>query len=332
MPHVDSDEFSDNNTEIQPNNNFCCDIDKVIKTIQLIQQDKASKHGELNEDEAEGQVCKEALSQITSESREQMIQTYYKILQIVPSLKAIINDPSKCDELATICTKMNGHIKSVCSTDASHLKNSIPHYVLPDTTKPNSLDPPIVISSDQAEMGLNHPILACWLCSADQLEEFDEDSQKAQKDLALGVIPMQAEDFPSLFWSGEMPGSDYNPDDILHRLFRSYFLVQIGQHVFLGPSHAVEYDFHHGHSCNAVLHDMMTMQAEHIAYIYIQAHFRISSLDQWNEIDGNLNYLTMYRAIVHFIQDPINTRWRDDLLKWWNIYASVFLTTNQFLF
>ena len=70
---------------------------------------------------------------------------------------------------------MNGHIKAIRSTDASHLKNSVPRYALPDPNKPNSLDPPIVTSNDRAEMGLNHPILARWLCPAEYLESFDED-------------------------------------------------------------------------------------------------------------------------------------------------------------
>lgn len=50
---------------------------------------------------------------------------------------------------------------------------------------------------------------------------------RARKDLTSGVMPMSSEDFPSLFWSGETPGKDYDPDNMLHGLFKSYFLVRV---------------------------------------------------------------------------------------------------------
>ena len=43
---------------------FNCDVDSVVKNVQLIQQDEASKHGNLDEDDTERQVREEALSQV----------------------------------------------------------------------------------------------------------------------------------------------------------------------------------------------------------------------------------------------------------------------------
>ena len=102
---------------------------------------------------------------------------------------------------------MNTTIKATQSNDATRLKTCIAQYALPNPYKPASLDPPIINANGRAEMGLNHPILAQWLCPADQLERFDENPEqyvlyshiitnsftvpsRACKDLASGAICM----------------------------------------------------------------------------------------------------------------------------------------------
>ncbi|KAH7881810.1 hypothetical protein F5I97DRAFT_2000613 [Phlebopus sp. FC_14] len=350
MPHADSDNSSDINVEqVHTKNtkkqskkitkyllfqsvysttkvtkdvvdqNLWCDVDKVIKTVQLIQQDTASKHGKLDEDNAARGVHEESLRRLSSESKEHTTRTYYKIIQIVPSLKAIIDDPLKSTELMVISSKMNVMIRSTRSNNATRLKTYIPQYAAPNPFKV-AFNPPIVSSNGRTEMGLNHPILTRWLCPADQLQRFDEDPIQAVKDLASDVISMGAEDFPTLFWSGSMPGDDC--------LFKSYFLVRVSQwsayiktafdDLNLGPSSALGGDSRATRSCNAILHNMTTVEPEHVAYICMQACFRISSKSQWSEVDEELNYYAMYRGIVSFIRDAPDTAWRDELLKWWN--------------
>ncbi|KAH7881914.1 hypothetical protein F5I97DRAFT_1991406 [Phlebopus sp. FC_14] len=171
-----------------------CDVDKVIKTVQLIQQDTASKHGKLDEDNAARGVHEESLRRLSSESKEHTTRTYYKIIQIVPSLKAIVDDPLKSTELMVISSKMNAMIRSTRSNNTTRLKTYIPQYAAPNPFKV-AFNPSIVSSNGRAEMGLNHPILTRWLCPADQLQRFDEDPIQAVKDLASGVISMGAEDF-----------------------------------------------------------------------------------------------------------------------------------------
>ena len=55
---------------------------------------------------------------------------------------------------------------------------------------------------------------------------------RARKDLASGVMPMTADNFPTLFWSGDMPGDDYDPENVCHGAFKSYFLVRVSQFNF----------------------------------------------------------------------------------------------------
>lgn len=70
---------------------------------------------------------------------------------------------------------MSGEIKNTRSTDASRLKFFIPKYASPDPDNLSIIKPPIVVTKSKAELGLNHPLLARWLCPIDRLEEYDED-------------------------------------------------------------------------------------------------------------------------------------------------------------
>lgn len=102
---------------------------------------------------------------------------------------------------------------------------------------------------------------------------------RAQKDLQSGDISMDAENFPALFWSGEHPRDDFDPENILHGVFKVYMLVWVGRHIFLGPSHALGGDSVRAtHTCNAILHGITTVEAEHITYICVQVgHFTSST-------------------------------------------------------
>ncbi|KAH7891070.1 hypothetical protein F5I97DRAFT_2071506 [Phlebopus sp. FC_14] len=246
MPHADSDNSSDINveqvhtkntkkqskkitkyllfqsvysttkvTEDVVDQNLWCDVDKMRPA------NMASWMKTMQPEEYMRRVPEDCKS---SESKEHTTRTYYKIIQIVPSLKANVDDPLKSTELMVISSKMNAMIRSTQSNNATRLKTYIPQYAAPNPFKV-AFNPPIVSSNGRAEMGLNHPILARWLCPADQLQRFNEDPIQAVKDLASGVISMGAEDFFTLFWSGSMPGDDCDSDNMLHGLFKSYFLV-----------------------------------------------------------------------------------------------------------
>jgi hypothetical protein len=69
---------------------------------------------------------------------------------------------------------MNAMIKATRSSDAARLKLHIAQYTAPNPFKA-SFDPPIVYKNGRDEMGLNHPILARWLCPVEQLKRFDTD-------------------------------------------------------------------------------------------------------------------------------------------------------------
>ncbi|KAG1825458.1 uncharacterized protein BJ212DRAFT_1260159, partial [Suillus subaureus] len=95
-------------------------------------------------------------------------------------------------------------------------------------------------------------------------------------------------------------------------------IYQIMRHIFTGPSTALGDDSRATRSCNASLHDMSTVEAEHIAYACVQARFAISNKNKWAEADGEFNYWAFYYNIIDFIHECEDRDWAQGLLKWWN--------------
>ncbi|KAN0080290.1 hypothetical protein V8E55_009856, partial [Tylopilus felleus] len=271
-----------------------CDIEKVISVAQLIAQDEASKAGELEEDKT---------------IKQYYHITYRKILQVTPGLAPLITDHSRSAKLANITRKMVDIINNTRSIDTTKLKSYIAQYVAPEPHRA-ALDPPIVNINGRDQMGLKHPVLTRFICPMDVLADFDENPEEIRKLLECGKIPMKAENFPAVFWSGDKyPGDTYNPEDMCNGLFQGYVLVQV-RFCFHRPTSTLNMALKKGtKSCNVFLDDMTTVEPEHIAYVCVQS-----------EKDGEFSYCELYRLVVSFIRNVVNIDWRDDLLKWWNLY------------
>ncbi|KAG1741389.1 hypothetical protein EDD22DRAFT_959028 [Suillus occidentalis] len=171
-------------------------------------------------------------------------------------------------------TLIKGHILSediigqICSEDASKLKPYIGHYVAFDAE--NEPLKPAIYSDNQklhAKMGVNHPQLATMLCPIKHLAAFHKDPKK----MAFSKV---------------------------------YLMRRVFCHIFKGPSSALVKDGEAitTHSGNAKLHNMLKVEAEHVAYTFVQCHFSISSRDKWQSTD-----------------EPFNETWADSLLQWWNM-------------
>ncbi|KAG2111307.1 uncharacterized protein F5147DRAFT_772028 [Suillus discolor] len=73
-------------------------------------------------------------------------------------------------------------------------------------------------------------------------------------------------------------------------------------------------------SGNAKLHNMQKVEAEHIAYAFIQwqARYGISSRDKWSESDGKYSYHDAYYHTIKAIREAPDPDWAKSLLEWWN--------------
>ncbi|KAG1720077.1 hypothetical protein EDB19DRAFT_2044780 [Suillus lakei] len=296
-----------------------CNVEKLLRVGLLLQQEQATENGELEESEAERESRKKRLTSLSTNTLDRYKRNYQQLLQLAPGLRSLItsNDRAKSKELAQAARKMTAVISGTRSDDATCLKVQIGHYAAPEPLK-EGLKPTIYNggSLSRAHMGINHPVLASFLCPISALADFNRDPASARKWMETGRIRMTSIDFPVFLWAGYPPGSKYNEDAMNEGLFQGYFLERIMRHIFTGPSTALGDDSRATRSCNASLHDMTTVEAEHIAYAC--ARFAISNKNKWAEADGEFNNRAFYYNIIDFIRECEDRDWAEGLLKWWN--------------
>ncbi|KAG1774443.1 hypothetical protein EV702DRAFT_974801, partial [Suillus placidus] len=80
--------------------------------------------------------------------------------------------------------------------------------------------------------------------------------------------------WPAYLYPGNIPGNDFDPEDIIEGLFHGYLLERVTKHIFTSPSSALKVGVSSGtRACNAKLHGMIRVEAEHIAYAAVQVTF-----------------------------------------------------------
>ncbi|KAG2136231.1 hypothetical protein BD769DRAFT_1709788 [Suillus cothurnatus] len=286
-----------------------CKVEKLIKIGCLLQQDKAADKGDLEEDEDDKVSHKKRLEGLSTHVCDCYKWNYQQLLQLAPGLRALINNKSKSKQLARIAQKMNGIISATQSDDSTRLKSQISHYAAPLPAKEPLSLPVNNGTSSRSHLGVNHPVLASFLCPITAVKEYHQDPAEMRKKLASGQILMSAANFPAYLWEGIPPGEKYDEDSMTD-----------------GPSTALGKDSHATQSCNMSLHDMTMVQPEHITYACIQAHFRISSKNKWAKVNGKFSYQEFYQNIINFLCECEDKDWVDGLLKWWN--RKLFKTEN----
>ncbi|KAG1763822.1 hypothetical protein EV702DRAFT_1051618 [Suillus placidus] len=328
----DDDEKGTNiERDIDPHEEFvaasCCIarcMDVFCKTKQLIsvglslQQHDAVENGDVSEDEDVRASRDKRLSKMSLKMQDRYKKNYARLLQLAPSLKPLLSDPRKTSELNIIIKKMDAAILATRSDDTSRLKSQIGHYAAFSLRSP--IMPPIYDGTgSRTHLGSNHPVLAQFLCPVRELKEFAKDADKAQKKLQSGKIKMTASALPAFLWAGDLPGKDYDDDNMFEGMFEGHLLERTMRHIFTSPSSAYGGETRATRTCNAALHDMTTVEAAHIAYGCLQVRFGISAKNAWSEVDGDFNYRDFYNNIVDLIEDSPDPEWKDELLRAWNL-------------
>ncbi|KAG2038104.1 hypothetical protein BDR03DRAFT_1010044 [Suillus americanus] len=127
---------------------------------------------------------------------------------------------------------------------------------------------------------------------------------------------MDAHTWPPLLYKGEVAGEDFNLNNRQDGLFEGYLVIK---HILTVPSSALAGDnFHISNTCNALIHDMMSVKAEHIAYAAVQARSSISSPDKWSENHGPFSYHKFFYRIVDAIRNPPDKAWATAILQHYN--------------
>ncbi|KIJ07142.1 hypothetical protein PAXINDRAFT_19656 [Paxillus involutus ATCC 200175] len=214
---------------------------------------------------------------------------------------------------------MNRVIKLTHSDDASRLKDKIGHYVAPNAAEA-AISPPFYIGgSSRSHLGLNHIVLARFLCPINKLHEFNIDPKRTQTKLLDGGIEIRSNIYPAFCWSGNPPASDFDEDDIYKGLHKGYLLERVMRHIFTGPSSALGEESRGTRAGNAELHGMTKVEAAHIAYACVQARFGITSTNRWSEKDGSFSYRRFYYHILDDIESNDDHAWKDAILRHHNV-------------
>ncbi|KAG1805027.1 uncharacterized protein HD556DRAFT_1437185 [Suillus plorans] len=278
----------------------------------LLEQEESAKDGTLIEDDAAKKERQETLEHVKKDVQERSLRTYKRILTSAPYLRTLVKGNTKKHR------KELGHILS----EVRKLTLQNWRYAALDAV--NHPLTPAIYSDNQrsrAMMGVNHPQLAGMLCPIKHLVAYCKNPKKIQGELQSGHIKMHAAAWPAFAYEGDSPGENFNPLDMQNGLFKGYLMKRVFRHIFKGPSSALANDGEvvTTRSGNAKLHNMLKVDAEHVAYTFVQCRFSISSRDKWQAMDGKYDYHEAYYRIIRAIQEPFDQTWADSLLEWWNM-------------
>ncbi|KAF8145022.1 hypothetical protein K438DRAFT_1782329 [Mycena galopus ATCC 62051] len=157
--------------------------------------------------------------------------------------------------------------------DANTLKKAVLDYLIVDPAV--ALDPPIPRNS-KVTRGYNHTVTARLLS---------------------GTIKVTGCTFLRFFYPDEWV---YEKDHLMDDLFEGHLMIR-GLSQALKPPGA-----HRGNRGNAAKIGARVITPRIMAYIAVQTVFSISSLDVWQQIDGNFDYEQFYWMIVSLFDDGDN--------------------------
>ncbi|KAI6022810.1 hypothetical protein PISMIDRAFT_86860 [Pisolithus microcarpus 441] len=195
---------------------------------------------------------------------------------------------------------MNKVISGAHSDDATCLKVHVRVYAVPHPLK-TGLEPLLSTTGTRSVFGLNHPFLTKLLCPSSAQKDCASNPERTHQDLLEGKIAMTANDLLLFLWSRDTLGCNIDDENEYEDLFQGYYLERVMRHIFTGLSTALGEVLQSTRPPNAILHQMTTVEAEHIAYGCLQACYAISSWTKWAETDGTFNYHTFYYNIVNMI-------------------------------
>ncbi|KAG1767870.1 hypothetical protein EV702DRAFT_1012929 [Suillus placidus] len=197
---------------------------------------------------------------------------------------------------------MQTMINHTRSEDASRLKACMGSYAAPHPDKQLVFPPIADNSKSRTKMGFNHAQLGKMLCPAKYLDDYSKDPIGMKNKFDSASLKVTSALWPAYLYPGDIPGNNFNPEDIIEGLFCGYLLERVTKHIFTSPSSALKVGVSSGTcACNTKLHGMTRVEAEHIAYAAVQARFAISSLDKWKDKDTLFHYPDYYTRIINLI-------------------------------
>ncbi|KAF8121259.1 hypothetical protein EV363DRAFT_1568853 [Boletus edulis] len=181
------------------------------------------------------------------------------------------------------------------------------------------VDPPVQPRGPKDKLRFNHPELARLLCPVRHLLEMLEDPVGTKKKIESGAIKVTAQKHPAFLYEGNIPGEDFDPNNVAHGFLWGFLLEHILKHIFTSPSSALSTSKSHSmRASNGKIHKMMEVNASHIAYAAVHARFSICSQDKFIDVDGHFKFPDFYYRTVDFIENGVDTTWAKELCAHYN--------------
>ncbi|KAF8896918.1 hypothetical protein CPB84DRAFT_1928278, partial [Gymnopilus junonius] len=119
-------------------------------------------------------------------------------------------------------------------------------------------------------------------------------------------------DFTNQIFDGKL----YDPDDETSGLFRGFLLVRVFQHIFTGPSSALEASRDANKTKAKVFH-IKKVTGRMIAYAAVQTYLALSSTKKWTNFIDCFGLDVFYDNVVSMFEENEETQFIQDTLDWW---------------
>ncbi|KAJ6619260.1 hypothetical protein B0H10DRAFT_2433485 [Mycena sp. CBHHK59/15] len=194
----------------------------------------------------------------------------------------------------SICREIASGMEGARSDDTATMKQRILGWVTEDPKTP--LNPAIAPGTSKATRGSAHPTFARLLCPL----EYD-DTPSTYTDIDSGAKDINARQLPRFLF----PFNQVNDESALDTVLTGPIMLRASKAVFMGPSSALQGDgYHRGKPPNSVNIGMKKFTPRIIAYIALQVRFNLSSMQEWNKVDGHFDYEEFFWMIVELFDDP----------------------------
>ncbi|KAJ7689716.1 hypothetical protein B0H17DRAFT_849093, partial [Mycena rosella] len=237
--------------------------------------------------------------------QDRLYRGFQELLKFVPGLKlALVNTHPL--ELAEIYSQLRKGAASAHGDDTGSVRAAMVEWVPKGTKEP-------LIATSRVNRGIEGEVTGPLICPVDyDLADPEVRAKIADGDSAFKIT---ADQWPR----GVYFNSVYDPADEEKGLFKSSSLVQTFLHIFTSPQSAVKFEAE-----DASGEENVRPAGAGPPRKKRKHRFSLSDALQWNEQDGDFDYVLYYNNIVDWFEaspGPIAQKKVDELLAWWDRYV-----------
>ncbi|KAJ7123861.1 hypothetical protein C8R43DRAFT_958999 [Mycena crocata] len=302
---------------------------KVASMFDPLEALIAERDRRLEQDEKRDLECDTSPIIYTAEQKR-LFRGYEVLVEVIPGIKAAI---VSCDvhELSHMLSQLRLGASGAMGDDNNSTRAAIIDWIEKSLTAPLS-------PSSRVNRGIEGDVTGPLLFPVDY--DYNDLVVRAKVINGDDDFRITADQWPR----GVYQNGVYDPANPEKGLFKASSLLQTYMHIFTSPKSAKAYE-EDGDEENrppgteepprkrkkralaatkqsvAARIGMRRTTPRSIAYAACEHRFNLSDAPQWNETDGDFDYVLYYNNIVDWFEDapgPVAQKKVDDLLAWWD--------------